>query len=333
MKKTYLFLVLLVFQACKTTFSNIDFEQEWESFTIQGQENPLHRLASAGKVIWAADYGTGTLYQSKNKGKNWEKSVSLGSEYLEVLQFVDTQHGFTCGDYGFVYKTVDAGESWQEISPPMEGRITEKYRNDPDKDQQPEGLFAAYYGMHFLNQEEGFVSGFSYQPKEGFRDSYQPLLFHTQDAGETWTLIQQERKEAFLSNFLLRTQPEKESINGVYYRDKSSSLQLARDKERRDIVISRQGTTVVPDTSYLPPHPFKRGMLRHILFLNKNEGYILGGSLDEGNQKAIVYKTIDKGQNWVYLPTDLPHIHGALIQGNYLWISGKENMVKRRKLR
>ena len=332
MKKTYLLLLLLLLQACKTTFSIIDFEQGWESIAVEGQENPLHRLSAAGNALWAADYGSGTLYRSKNKGRTWQKNISLGSEYLEVLQFVDAQHGFTCGDYGFVYKTTDAGDTWQEISPPMEGRIREKYRNDPDKDQQPEGLFAAYYGMHFLNKEEGFVSGFSYRPKEGFQDSYRPLFFHTRDAGETWSLVPQEQKEDFLSTFILQAEPENESINGVYYQDANSSLQLTRDRDRKDIIIRKRGTMAVADTSYLPPHPFKRGMLRHILFLNKNEAYILGGSLDEGNEKAIVYKTVDQGNSWIYIPTELPHIHGALIQRNRLWISGKESMLKRRNL-
>ena len=132
---------------------------------------------------------------------------------------------------------------------------------------------------------------------------------------------------------MLRAQPKDETINGVYYQHASWSIQLARDKSRQDIIIRKRGSSIVADTSYLPPHPFKRGMLRHILFLNENEGYILGGSLDEGKQNAIVYKTVDQGKSWLYIPTDLPHIHGAIIQGNYLWLSGKENMLKRRKLR
>jgi len=333
MKKTYLFLLVLLVPACKTSFSLLDFEQGWDSFTIEGQENPLHRLEAAGRVLWAADYGSGTLYQSKSKGKNWEKKAALGAEYLEVLQFVDSRHGFTCGDYGFVYKTKDAGETWQEISPPVEGRITEKYRNDPDKDQQPEGLFAAYYGMHFLDKEEGFVSGFSYQPKKGFRDSYRPLLFHTKDAGETWSFVPKEQKEDFFSDFVQHAHPENETINGVYYQNLSYSLQLAKDKERNDIVIRKYSSGSSLDTTYLPLHPFKRGILRHMLFLNENEAYILGGSLDEGNEKAIVYKTVDKGSNWFYIPTNLPHIHGALIQGNRFWISGKEKMLLHRKIR
>ncbi|MBX2874967.1 MAG: hypothetical protein KTR30_22780 [Saprospiraceae bacterium] len=332
MKSYYLFLILFLLQACQTTHSLSNFNQQWQSLRIENQDFPIHRLAATRQALWAADYGSGTLYQSKNKGKTWHKMTTLGAEYLEVLQFVDTKYGFTCGDYGFVYRTSDGGVTWQEISPPMEGRIKERYRNDEEKDQQPEGLFVAYYNMHFLDAEEGFVSGFSYRPKEGFRESYQPLFFHTTDAGGNWTLVFPENQQDFLSAFILRAQPESESINGVYYQDTSWSIQLARDKDRKDITIRKKGPAAVPDTSYLPPHPFTRGMLRHILFLNTDEGYILGGSLDEGNQKAIVYKTVDKGKNWAYLPTDFPHIHGLVSQRNYLWISGKENMLKRRKL-
>lgn len=40
---------------------------------------------------------------------------------------------------------------------------------------------------------------------------------------------------------------------------------------------------MVVDISYLLFYFFKRGMFRYILFLNKNEGYIFGGFLDEGN--------------------------------------------------
>ncbi len=334
MKNTIrIFLILFLLQACQTTHRITDFNQQWELLQMEGQQLPIHRLAASPKAIWAADYGSGTLYQSKNKGKTWHKMLTLGSEYLEVLQFVDDKYGFTCGDYGFVYRTTDAGLSWQEISPSIDGRITDRYRNHPEKDQKPEGLFVAYYNMHFLDENEGFVSGFSYQPKEGFRASYEPLVFHTIDAGKNWNLISKEKTEDFLAAYVLRAQPQNEVINGLFYRDKTESVQLAKDRSRQDIVIRKQRASMAADTSYLPPHPFKRGMLRHILFLNKNEGYILGGSLDEGNQKAIVYKTVDAGRNWLYIPTEMPHIHGAVIYGNYLWISGKENMLKRRKLR
>ena len=300
---------------------------------LENQEFPIHRLAANPQAIWAADYGSGTLYKSKDQGRTWDKMATLGAEYLEALQFVDAKYGFTCGDYGFVYRTTDGGESWQEISPVIEGRIRERYRNDPQKDQQPEGLFVAYYHMHFLDQNEGFVSGFSYRPKEGFRASYQTLVFHTTDAGKNWTLIPQENKEDFIFAFVLRAQPQNEVINGVFYRDNTWSIQLAKDRNRQDIAIRKNGTSVVPDTSYLPVHPFKRGMLRHIVFLNENEGYILGGSLDEGNPKAIVYKTVDAGSDWFYIPTEIAHIHGAVIYRNHLWISGKKNMLKHRKLR
>lgn len=56
-------------------------------------------------------------------------------------------------------------------------------------------------------------------------------------------------------------------------------------------------------------------MLEHIVFLDKNEGYILRGSLDEGHQKAIVYKTQDQGRTWSYIPSELPHFRGVFRNG------------------
>jgi len=72
--------------------------------------------------------------------------------------------------------------------------------------------------------------------------------------------------------------------------------------------------------------------LRDIVFLNQNIGYITGGALDENNEKAIIYETLDGGMSWTYIASDLPHIHTASIGGDNLWIAGKENMIKRKKV-
>jgi hypothetical protein len=61
---------------------------------------------------------------------------------------------------GFVYKTKDGGGNWIDISPQIDRIIIEIYRNDLIKNQEPDGIFAAYYDMYFLNTQEGYVSGF-----------------------------------------------------------------------------------------------------------------------------------------------------------------------------
>lgn len=192
--KSWLYLCLIAITACKAPVSFISTDKNWQNITVPDLKVPLHQMAVSGPHIWATDYGEGKLFYSPDAGKSWQQPMTFGSEYIEVIQFPDEKTGFVCGDYGFVYRSDDGGLTWTQISPPVDQRITERFRNDSTKDQEPDGAFVAYYGMHFIDGQEGFVSGFTNNPRQGFRDSFKRLLFHTRDGGQSWSDIPPPRQ-------------------------------------------------------------------------------------------------------------------------------------------
>ncbi len=282
-----------------------------------------------GETIWAVDYGGGNIVKGTRGKKKWHKVASLGSEYFEVIQFVDSLHGFVCGDYGFVYKTSDAGVSWQEISPPVPDRLIERFRNDSTKDQEPAGLFAAYYSMYFTTASSGFVSGFAYNPAKGFRASYQRLLYRTEDAGETWVLLDPDQKEKLIEEIYEEMKPGLLTIDGKYFTSAGARWHLARHREKGHLIIHRKSHTTPADTVVLEATTFERIMLRKIVFLDDKNGFVFGGALDENSQKAVIYETRDSGKSWSYHASDWPHIHDAFFDGANLWLFGKERFIKK----
>lgn len=330
MKKYYLYAVVMILTACAGLKKSNSIMNDWIDVEIKGLELPIHKMEVTNADIWASDYGDGVLYQSKDKGKSWSKAIQFGSQYIEVVHFVDEKNGFACGDYGYVYKTSNQGQTWEEISPRIEGRIIKHYDY---KTEQPEGVFNAYYQMHFLDNKEGFVGGFSTEPKIGFRESFKNLLFHTVDGGNNWKKIENEKADSFMKSYVEKAEPSFESINNKYYFDKNKRIFIKKIRDKGNVVILDNLLTNKSDTVSLPPNPYKKPFLRDIVFLNQNIGYITGGALDEENEKAIIYETLDGGLNWTYIESDFPHIHTSLLYEDNFWISGKKNMIKRKKIK
>ncbi len=320
---------------CLIGFISVEAQEDAE--TLKGWENveldsgvfPIHRISGIGDVLCATDYGDGQVYVSYDAGTTWSRNTRLGSEYIERVQLVNKNVWYICGDYGYVYKTQDGGKSWKEISPTISERIIERYRGDSTKNQEPQGKFVAYYNMHFFDEEKGFISGYSVEPSKDFRETFHRIAYITDNGGEEW------KKTDSLSNFIDRMievySVSHTSINNRYYQDNENYLYLTRNKSRKDVLVKSQVGSSESDTILLPEYPYERGMLRHLFFLDDDHGFILGGALDEGNQKAIILETKDGGDTWNYVPSTWQHIHAAYIRDRELWIAGKENMIKRKR--
>ncbi|WP_370088637.1 WD40/YVTN/BNR-like repeat-containing protein [Ekhidna sp.] len=284
----------------------------------------IHKLAYKNQVLWGVDYGTGIILRSTDTGKSWESAAILKAEYFEKIQFIDDLVGFVCGDYGYVYKTNDGGKSWKEISPPIDGRITERYRNDSTKSQQPEGQFIAYYDMSFKDSKNGFVSGFKMRPKVG-GSSFQPLAFTTQDGGISWdeTTIKELKKHEFIP-----TEEQEQVYQGGVF-SLGDQLKWRTKKVEGEFVVQKSSDGGQSwDASRLPGYNGKdKWMLRKILFLDNQRGLVFGGTLDD-KEKALLFLTHDGGLNWVQHEVDWPHIHDAILVENSIFISGKNGFFK-----
>ncbi len=307
-----------------------DFVQKpWKDLTIEKLQHPIHKAYEHHGTLWSLDYGNGIIYRSNDQGATWKKLADLDSEYFEKIQFINKNEGFVCGDYGYVYKTDDSGNTWRDISPKLPNRITTQYRSDTTLIKPPDGLFIAYYDMHFMTRDAGYVSGFTYNPADTVRTSFDRVFMETTDGGISWSKIPWEGHRQALLKYENSLSKFNITFNNEYFRTPHKSWQITKKNSAKDLVVRTDYATRHKDTVLLGKTPFKRAMLRKILFLNADQGYIFGGALDPENQRAVVYETINGGDSWHYLAVDWPHIHEAVANEEYLWVFGKEALIKR----
>ena len=329
-------LSILVLFACKTTNKtsstntkngNLFSQIEWKDCELS-DEVIIHKMAAYDKHLWGVSYGTGEVYKSKDQGQTWELLAELNSEFFEKVQFLNKDIGFVCGDYGYVYQTNNGGQSWKEISPPIENRIIEHYRLDSTKNQKPDGLYVAYYDMYFRSPQQGYVWGFKNNPSKG-RSSFQLLCFITEDGGKNWQSIEKENiDEARYKMFEGVNKHQVTLIDSYYWSDQLLWKTNFVDKKK---VVQRStdgGKTWT--TASLPPVDYERWMFRSFVFKNENEGFLFGGSLDEPFPKenhAIIFYTTDGGLSWQLYKNDWPHIHDAIIHNSKITLSGKGGLM------
>ena len=292
----------------------ISISKDASSQEVRLSENLiLHELAYTNGTIWAVDYGNGVVLKSLDNGDNWVVGAKLESEYFEQIQFVNESTGFVCGDYGYVYRTKDGGATWQEISPEIEDRITEHYRNDSTKNQNPDGQFVAYYHMYFSDSLSGFISGFKMNPKVG-GSSFRPLYLITTDGGDSWELLGKEPD--------LPSSTEKVFMNNKFYLTKSEQWTSKKTRDSYLIRKSTNGGETWSDAELPGYKPDEKWMIRKILFKDRNNGFAFGGTLDE-EKKALIFYTSDGGETWIQSQVDWPHIHDAILVEDKLFLSGK----------
>ena len=226
-----------------------------------------------------------------------------------------------------MYKTLDGGEIWVDISPPVENRLTERFRNDSTKNQTPNGNFAAYYSMHFINASQGYVSGFTYNPKLGFGSSFKRLFFTTVDGGANWKLEDAEGQKKMIQLAKDSLNSPFSSVENEYFLPKQISWTVKKNR-KADILIKQDYLKGTIDTVNLETISFEKRMLRNITFISEDIGFVFGGSIDPDNELAIIYSTSDGGKSWKFHPSNLPHVHVAGANKDYLFLFGKEGFMK-----
>lgn len=139
----------------------------------------------------------GTILSTTDGGNSWSEQSSHTSEDLEDVFFADSQTGYACGYYTMI-KTTDGGATWSEIS-------NETYFTDLNFLGTQIGWATSYYGnlystddggttwtehemdadylskVLFLDENNGWAIG------TGSRMVGHDAVFHTTDAGATWT--------------------------------------------------------------------------------------------------------------------------------------------------
>lgn len=161
---TFVFIVLI--------FGSIEIYSFWDKITTIP---PPFDRSKGWLEFWFLkdnpDYGwvcgfDGMVIRTTDRGKTWSGTIIPGADQLESITFVDTKVGYTSGTtvwgYGAIYKSVDGGATWREVTDPRRRAIL--------------------WGNHFLDADNGIVIGGGC--------GYPQQFFRTRDGGRTWSLYE-----------------------------------------------------------------------------------------------------------------------------------------------
>ncbi len=99
---------------CLTLFAHSQWT--WRNPVPQGNDLNVIRIKNDNS-IWTAGY-VGTVMHSENMGINWDiKNLVEHARYTNFigLDWPDDSTGFAVDEYGYIYKTQDAGISWDSM--------------------------------------------------------------------------------------------------------------------------------------------------------------------------------------------------------------------------
>lgn len=295
--------------------------QEWVNLGTPSDTTVLHKMCSVNDKFWAVDYGYGKIYHSEDKGKNWNLQYQTDGKFLEEIQFVDENTGFLCGDFGIVMKTIDGGETWKEIGPTYEPRVTRTNSLEGDST----ALMRYFYQMYFKDANNGLLWGFELKPSKGWSSSKR-FFYQTLDSGKEWRRIefQHPERDSIVNAFIGEQKIIEDVAMGVYHREDKS---YAMKWYGLEISNAEESDSKLYPLAQLPK---ENGMLRTVNFISDSQGYIFGGNhVQEEISEGYILETLDGGQSWRHLETDMPHIHDSTQKGQDLWLSAKEGVIRK----
>lgn len=181
--------------------------------------------------------GYDVVMHTVDGGRNWTcdtlDSPTGGALELEHLRFVDRSHGFAAPDRRYLWKTSDAGRTWEKFERPTFERI--RGLNFANKDSglivQLEGIEVTHDGggtWRFLEYPGSFLSGCHILSQtEWFAFGGYNLLLLSRDAGVTWDTLQTPDRTGKYSNISLGHFSD--TLNGVIHYFNTSDVALTED--------------------------------------------------------------------------------------------------------
>lgn len=297
------------------------FTQEKWQILNAGLDDGLHDLEFINdNTGFVYTYGTGLIYKTEDSGLNWIKVQQLDSVFYEQIQFVNENTGWICGEYGKLYKTTDSGNNWIDISfSNINGNLL-------------------LYGMHFDNEQTGFISGGILKDK-----SIKSIIFKTTDGGSTWTEILNDIPHMLLNlesvnNNLLGTGSgiiiklnDIENEWEYLFKDTLKAVKQIRDLEFADeldgAAISFKGKVLRTNDGGLnwTAEEITNNRLRSIKNYGDNK-WIAAGDDNKGDN-AVIYLSEDNGSSWMKHKNDFPDIHRIALSESFVWIAGKDGFI------
>ena len=213
--KQYLIILLLMTTIQSQEWINVDV-----SFNLPGDYDMSSGTFTDRNNGWFAEYSNGRIWHTSDGGLTWEIQNDSSKVWMRDILFVDSLHGWATGAYkytevGFMLRTVNGGESWEEISTLFVGGIyffsttngfacfDSIYRTVDGgitwqaQTIEPQRLYGIR-DIFFIDPKYGWAVGSS-----GVANDVGAIL-HTTDGGNTWYPQQPEISEFTQIYFLNR---------------------------------------------------------------------------------------------------------------------------------
>lgn len=298
---------------------------EWKEIQIPNLETALHKFVIRNDSIIGVDYGNGSVYRSFDLGATWEKPVKLPAEFFEKIISSEDGSLTICGDYGYVFRSNDFGATWTDLSPRIDQRITTTYDKELPKEQLPEGIFVAYYDMEFIDESRGYLSGYGYEPKVGFK-SHRSLFFDTEDGGLSWNSTSKTKRKKLIAEREQNIEKDKVIFNNTFFFNKEIEWSLGVNEMGQNLAI-KNDLNVSKRDSFIYSNKIEDFIVREIVFLDALVGFVIGGTLKENEEEGILFITKNGGKDWKKSIFPFPHIHFAQIYKNKIYLSCKEGKL------
>lgn len=297
-KLNILFIFLFAFQ-------EIISQKQWLAMNTPGVWNRYDDIFFTNdSIAYSISYN---VFKSTDYGKNWSSKFSPASQ-SRCIEFINDEIGFIGSLSELHYRTLDGGDTWLPIANPVfigkrgicgmahidstifacgaySGTPTFYRSDDLGLSWFQNRLDSLSYGLvdcHFFNKNRGLVSGMG-----SFRDKYGATILLTKDGGQTFkqVFLLQSLDSFALENYVWKFNFISDSIGFASIENRvNGRFYIAKTTD--------QGETWQAISSVIsaPNH-----RIQGIYFENEMVGWI-GGWFNG------IYKTIDGGQNWNYIP-------------------------------
>ncbi|MCK0511477.1 WD40/YVTN/BNR-like repeat-containing protein [Aromatoleum buckelii] len=166
----------------------------WQARTIEEPANPLAITCDGKGRLWVVGSGS-TIASSTDRGATWNTTVVGDDAMLASVQFIDEREGFVTGEFGAVYRTGDAGMTWEKLAAIGD-------------DFYP-------YAAVFADSDRGWVSGLA------------GVVMQTTDGGKSWSKRINDAGAPIYGLVLDSGNPVGVGVNGLVFRLSDDEWKLA----------------------------------------------------------------------------------------------------------